>query len=308
MKSMKKVIVLGSAMAVLAGCASTGEPIKPQTVNLVSEERVFEFPAKTVAGEAVTDAMITEGLIASMYDASHYGVMSIDNVSRPSDAGYWQYVAVEEEQGGLELTYANNYYYPSVEWVETTSIDAGYQVDIQDQGDTKLVTFTTPAAIHLTPPESASTFSARIPPALSMENAKQDVLQINGMTPAIEQVHTVEGDVDVSWGANAVKANFDRIFKAAAGGKNGSANYGFRWAPKNRKSAWKYSPTGTAPRCNTSSRWPMSSAVMAPRPTRKIRWPVSSKRSKTPPRTKAPAVLIKAPDRKGPFGVVQTCQ
>jgi len=228
MKSMKKVIVLGSAMAVLAGCASTGEPIKPQTVNLVSEERVFEFPAKTVAGEAVTDAMITEGLIASMYDASHYGVMSIDNVSRPSDAGYWQYVAVEEEQGGLELTYANNYYYPSVEWVETTSIDAGYQVDIQDQGDTKLVTFTTPAAIHLTPPESASTFSARIPPALSMENAKQDVLQINGMTPAIEQVHTVEGDVDVSWGANAVKANFDRIFKAAAGGKNGSANY---WVP-----------------------------------------------------------------------------
>jgi len=225
MKSMVKVLVLGGAAAVLAGCASKGEPIKPQTINLVSEERVFEFPAETVAGEAVTDAMITEGLIASMYDASHYGVMNIDNVSRPSDAGYWQYVAVEEEQGGLELTYANNYYYPTANHEETTSIDALYQVDIRDQGDTKQVTFTTPATIHLTPAQSASTFSAHIPPALSMENAQQDVLQINSMTPAIEQVHTVEGDVDVSWGVSAVKANFDRIFKAAAGGKDGSVKY-----------------------------------------------------------------------------------
>jgi|TARA_Y100001001_G_C7988121_1_gene301931 hypothetical protein len=76
-----KVSVLGVSMAALVGCASKGEPIKPQTVNLVSEERVFEFLAETVAGEALPDAMIMKGLISSMHDASHFGAMNIDDVS-----------------------------------------------------------------------------------------------------------------------------------------------------------------------------------------------------------------------------------
>jgi len=218
MKSMVKVLVLGGAAAVLAGCASKGQPLQPQTYNLVSEERTFVFPAENAAGEVVTDAMVMDGLVASMYDASHYGRLSIDNVQQPYESRHWQYMAIEAEGSNLNLAYTNNYYYASMDYNDTTSLDARYQVAIEDQGDVKRVSFTTPSAIHLIPQKSNRTFSADIPPVLSKADVTQDVRQINGMMPAIDQVHQVEGDVDVRWDVSAVKANFDRIFESAPGG------------------------------------------------------------------------------------------
>ncbi|WP_138103044.1 MULTISPECIES: hypothetical protein [Marinobacter] len=55
------------------------------------------------------------------------------------------------------------------------------------------MTFTTPTVVHLNSAQSTSTFGAHILPTLSMENANQDVLQIIGMTPVIDQLHIVNG-------------------------------------------------------------------------------------------------------------------
>jgi hypothetical protein len=237
--SMKAIGIIFLASFSLNGCATFNELKRPTEKSSLGvelgDEKTYSFKKQLPDGSNISESSILQEIVEDMYPLSNVPKKS-ERASLPGKGGL---VEINDATPRIEIkglsivnnpaskliviSYENGKRAVETNKVYITKASAVFPYEISDRGD-KFVVAIKPAK---TIEKEANGLVFMQDQLLSDSDLKADLMRIySRLNPRIDLVKRVEGEIDVSYAEDAVKANFERKYRKNRDKADGYSQYG----------------------------------------------------------------------------------